>query len=67
MLGNPRLGCVKNTIIGRVTVSGTQWWHVIAGNAITGPLSCSGNVVPPVNNGFTNTVTGPKSGQCSKL
>lgn len=67
MLGNPVLGCAPNTVSGPVTVSGTRWWNVIAGNAIAGPLSCGGNAVPPVNNGFTNTVTGPKSGQCSRL
>ncbi|GAB2651611.1 glycosyl hydrolase 53 family protein [Kribbella swartbergensis] len=67
MLGNPMLGCAPNEFAGPVTVSGTQWWNVIAGNTITGPLSCSDNAVPPVNNGFTNAVTGPKSGQCKPL
>lgn len=66
-LGNPMLGCAPNKITSPVTVSGTQWWNVIAGNAIAGSLSCSGNAVPPVNNGYTNTVTGPKSGQCRHL
>ncbi|MFF3438829.1 glycosyl hydrolase 53 family protein [Streptosporangium sp. NPDC002721] len=65
--GNPRLGCARNTIIGRLAVTGTQRWNVIAGNEINGPLSCGGNAAPPVNNGFTNAVTGPKSGQCGTL
>ncbi|MEU4834578.1 glycosyl hydrolase 53 family protein [Streptosporangium sp. NPDC023615] len=65
--GNPRLGCTRNTIIGRLTVTGTRGWNVIAGNEINGPLSCADNAVPPVNNGFTNAVTGPKSGQCGTL
>lgn len=63
-LGNPVLDCGPNTVTGPVTVAGTAGWNVIAGNSITGPLSCSGNVPSPVNNGSVNTVTGPKKGQC---
>ncbi|MFB6397891.1 glycosyl hydrolase 53 family protein [Polymorphospora lycopeni] len=66
-LGNPVLGCGRNTITGPVTVTGTLGWNVIAGNSITGPLACSNNTPPPVNNGSTNTATGPKSGQCRSL
>jgi hypothetical protein len=66
-IGNPVLGCAPNTIIGPVTVTGTAGWNVIAGNTITGPLACADNAPPPVNNGFGNTVVGPKSGQCRTL
>jgi hypothetical protein len=40
---------------------------VVSGNSITGPLSCSGNNPPPVNNGHPNNVRGPTAGQCSGL
>ncbi len=63
-IGNPVLGCAPNTITGPVTVTGTHGWNVIAGNTINGPLTCSENVRPPVNNGSANTVSGPKSPQC---
>ncbi|OZV75166.1 hypothetical protein CA850_28980 [Micromonospora echinospora] len=66
-LGNPVLGCGRNTITGPVTVNGTVGWNVIAGNAITGPLACTSNTPAPVNNGFGNTAAGPKSGQCRSL
>ncbi|TDC25820.1 hypothetical protein E1265_06035 [Streptomyces sp. 8K308] len=66
-IGNPVLGCAPNTITGPVAVTGTHWWHVIAGNTIGGPLTCGDNAQPPVNNGSTNTVSGPKSGQCRGL
>ncbi|ARQ71948.1 glycosyl hydrolase 53 family protein [Streptomyces marincola] len=66
-IGNPVLGCAPNTISGPVTVTQTQWWNVIAGNTISGPLTCRENAQPPVNNGSTNTVSGPKSAQCRDL
>ncbi|MFI9584205.1 Ig-like domain-containing protein [Streptomyces sp. NPDC052236] len=66
-IGNPVLGCAPNTITGPVTVTRTHWWNVIAGNTINGPLMCGGNAQPPVNNGSTNTVSGPKSAQCRDL
>jgi hypothetical protein len=40
---------------------------VVSGNLIVGPLSCSGNQPPPVNEGVPNQVIGPKSGQCAGL
>ncbi|GAB2595769.1 hypothetical protein GCM10027168_30520 [Streptomyces capparidis] len=66
-IGNPVLGCAPNTLNGPVTVTGTHWWNVIAGNTISGPLTCSENPRPPVNNGSANTVRGPKSLQCRDL
>ncbi|MDT0342835.1 glycosyl hydrolase 53 family protein [Streptomyces litchfieldiae] len=64
-IGDPVLGCAPNTISGPVT--GTLWWNVIAGNTISGPLTCGENTRPPVNNGSANTVSGPKSAQCRDL
>jgi len=40
---------------------------VIAGNTVVGPLACSGNQPPPVNDGQRNMVSGPRSGQCKDL
>jgi hypothetical protein len=40
---------------------------VVAGNTVVGPLACTGNEPPPVNNGQPNTVIGPVSGQCRSL
>jgi hypothetical protein len=54
-------------VSGPVTVRDTTGWNVIAGNEISGPLSCGGNSPAPVDNGSANTVKGPKSGQCSGL
>jgi arabinogalactan endo-1,4-beta-galactosidase len=66
-VGNPVLGCLPNPVSGPVTVAATDGWDVIAGNSIIGPLSCLGNDPAPVNNGYPNTVLGPKTGQCSGL
>ncbi|MFY1702562.1 M14 family zinc carboxypeptidase [Micromonospora sp. WMMA1923] len=40
---------------------------LLAGNTVNGPLSCTGNAVPPVNLEVANAVSGPKSAQCSRL
>jgi arabinogalactan endo-1,4-beta-galactosidase len=66
-VGDPVLDCAPNRVTGPVTVRDTSGWNVIAGNTITGPLACSGNQPPPVDNGATNQVQGPKSGQCRGL
>ncbi|MGH8776108.1 MAG: hypothetical protein ACRDWI_13395 [Jiangellaceae bacterium] len=66
-LGNPVLDCAPNSVVGPVKVTNTDGWNVIAGNSIIGPLACSGNAPPQVNNGSTNSVLGPKTGQCSGL
>jgi hypothetical protein len=66
-VGNPRLGCAANTVTGPVAVTGTAGWNVIAGNSVTGSLSCSGNTPAPVNDGVPNRVVGPRVGQCATL
>jgi 5'-nucleotidase len=48
-------------------VNNTGGAAVVAGNAITGPLACSGNNPAPGNDGRKNTVHGPASGQCTTL
>jgi cytoskeletal protein CcmA (bactofilin family) len=40
---------------------------VIAGNDVSGILSCRGNDPAPTDNGLRNTVDGLKSGQCARL
>ncbi|MFW6091254.1 MAG: S8 family serine peptidase [Actinomycetota bacterium] len=65
--GDPASDCAGNTVVGPVTVSGTEGPSVVADNRIGGPLSCSGNDPAPVDNGFPNNVLGPKGGQCSDL
>ncbi|MFI7675804.1 ExeM/NucH family extracellular endonuclease [Actinophytocola sp. NPDC049390] len=40
---------------------------IVAGNTVTGPLSCSGNDPAPGNDGRKNTVNGPATGQCAEL
>ncbi|WP_199040746.1 glycosyl hydrolase 53 family protein [Glycomyces salinus] len=66
-LGDPALDCAPNRVNGPVTVTDTTGWNVIAGNEIDGPLSCTGNGPAPVDNGTTNEVRGPKTGQCAAL
>jgi 5'-nucleotidase len=56
------------TVLGPVSVTGnTGGPAVVAANTVNGPLFCSGNTPPPVNDGRKNTVRGPSSGQCAKL
>jgi hypothetical protein len=66
-LGNPRLGCDRNTVTGPVTVTNTAGWNVIGGNTIVGTLNCAGNTPAPVNNNAPNSVVGRKTGQCATL
>ncbi|GAB4004675.1 hypothetical protein GCM10029992_50380 [Glycomyces albus] len=67
MLGDPALGCASNHVSGPVTVTDTTGWNVIAGNEIDGPLACTANDPAPVDNGTTNQVRGPRTGQCAAL
>jgi len=65
-----RVAIVDNQVTGPVNVTQNVTGSapiVISGNRITGPLACSGNQPPPGNGGTTNSVTGPKSGQCAQL
>ena len=40
---------------------------LLVGNRITGPVACSGNTPAPINLNISNTVTGPRVGQCATL
>jgi predicted alpha-1,2-mannosidase len=40
---------------------------VVGSSTITGPVSCSGSNPPPTDNGLTNTIQGPRAGQCTTL
>jgi hypothetical protein len=40
---------------------------LVAGNTVAGPLRRGGNTPDPVNIEIPNTVTGPKTGQCTHL
>jgi len=40
---------------------------LVAGNSVTGPLRCTGNVPAPISLGVANTVRGPVTGQCALL
>ncbi|MFJ8578189.1 M14 family zinc carboxypeptidase [Micromonospora sp. NPDC093277] len=56
------------TVTGPVEVSNNRGGApLLAGNTVTGPLSCGGNTAAPVNLELANSVTGPKSGQCARL
>nr|WP_203728031.1 GH92 family glycosyl hydrolase [Actinoplanes durhamensis] len=56
-----------NTVRGFVTLTSGHGSTVVAGNTINGPLTCTGNQPPPVNNGLKNAGTGLRLGQCSQL
>lgn len=68
--GTARLSLVGNHVTGPVTLVRNVTGSVpivVSGNTIVGPLACSGNEPPPVDGGYPNTVSGPKSGQCGDL
>ncbi|MCW3818084.1 M14 family zinc carboxypeptidase [Micromonospora sp. DR5-3] len=59
---------VDTKVTGPVEVSGNRGEApLVAANTVTGPLSCGGNTQAPVNLGLSNSVEGPKSGQCASL
>ncbi|HEY8544979.1 MAG TPA: hypothetical protein VIL36_08020, partial [Acidimicrobiales bacterium] len=61
---------VDSTVRGPVTLTSNATGAVepvVAGNDISGPLSCSGNSPAPLHLGSPNTVHGPASGQCATL
>ncbi len=68
--GTTKVLVAGNHFIGPVSmrdnVTGTMP-IALSGNTIVGPLACSGNQPPPVNEGVPNTVFGPVSGQCEGL
>jgi hypothetical protein len=54
---------------GPATITGTasSAAAVLAGVAVHGPLSCSGNAAFPTDSGVASTVTGPSRGQCAAI
>ncbi|MEN3614482.1 ExeM/NucH family extracellular endonuclease [Plantactinospora sp. ZYX-F-223] len=57
------------TVAGPVSLVGNSGSQpvLVAGNTISGPLSCVANSPAPGNDGRTNTVRGPATGQCARL
>lgn len=66
-LGDAALGCAADVVLGPVSVSDNLSGVRIGGNRIEGPLTCTGNHIPPTNDGVPNTVTGPRGDQCAEL
>lgn len=59
---------VDATVAGPVDVSDTGGDEpLVAANTVAGPLRCDGNSSAPVNLGLSNSVQGPKTGQCASL
>jgi hypothetical protein len=56
-----------STVTGPVRVLDGTGGTLLAANTVDGPLTCTGNAPAPVNNGFPNTVTGPRTGQATAL
>jgi hypothetical protein len=68
--GTTKLSLVSNHVTGPVSLRDNVTGSApiaVSGNTIVGPLACSGNQPPPVNDGHPNTVNGPVSGQCKGL
>jgi predicted alpha-1,2-mannosidase len=40
---------------------------VLGSSTVQGPVNCTGNNPPPANNGLSNTVHGPRAGQCAAI
>jgi hypothetical protein len=59
-------GCTGNAIGGSTVLTNNHGGVVVGANQITGPLSCSGNVPAPTNNGLPNSAAS-KSGDCALL
>jgi hexosaminidase len=55
------------TIAGPLVLRNNTGSTIVSGNHISGPLSCTGNSPAPTNEGQPNSVSGPKSGQCTGL
>jgi hypothetical protein len=68
--GNHAVELDTNRVSGSVSVAntaGSPLAPVVAGNQITGNLTCTNNVPPPTNEGRPNTVLGTTSGQCAPV
>ncbi|MCK2241997.1 MULTISPECIES: GH92 family glycosyl hydrolase [unclassified Crossiella] len=63
------LSIESTRIEGPVTLVGNtaQEAPVVSASGIQGPVTCAGNTTAPVDNGFDNTGTGPRTGQCQDL
>jgi len=59
--------CAPNVVVGAVRLDGNTGGTVVAGNRITGVLSCTGNEPAPSNEGVPNQVLGARTGQCAGL
>jgi 5'-nucleotidase len=66
-MGAAEIDLIGGTINGGMTLNSTAGAALLSGNRINGGLSCTGNAVPPVDNGQPNKVNGSKSGQCARL
>jgi hypothetical protein len=68
--GTTQVAVIGNHVTGSVSLDRNVTGDtpiVVSANTVVGPLACSGNRPPPVNNGQPNTVSGPRSGQCRDL
>jgi uncharacterized protein len=68
--GPVRIGageCAASEVVGAMTLDQNTGGVVLAGNRITGSLSCTGNEPPPTNEGTPNRVVGARKGQCASL
>jgi subtilisin family serine protease len=68
--GTTQVALIGNEITGRAILVGNDTGTtpiVVAANTFIGPLGCSQNQPPPVNNGQPNTVLGLATGQCADL
>ncbi|MEU4801720.1 GH92 family glycosyl hydrolase [Actinosynnema sp. NPDC023587] len=61
------LAIEHTTVAGPVNLVGNRGGTVVAANTVGGPLLCATSEPPPADNGWTNDVRGPKSGQCADL
>ena len=59
--------CTPNVIVGAVRLDDNTGGTVVAGNRITGVLTCTGNAPLPSNEGVPNQVVGPRLAQCAGL
>jgi hypothetical protein len=68
--GTTQVAVVGNEITGPVSLERNVTVPtpiVVAANTVVGPLRCTDNKPPPVNNGQPNSVTGPRADQCREL
>jgi hypothetical protein len=62
-----RVSLERVSVGGPVRLVDNKGGTVVAGNTVGGPLSCTGSNPGPVNNGWVNSASGPKTGQCAGL